>query len=78
LLRDGRGVLVDLSGGAGLAGLEAAVAGHRDRVTVAVADAPGDGGALLVRPDGYVAWASAAPHPAGLDEALTTWFGPAT
>jgi hypothetical protein len=33
--------------------------------------------ALLVRPDGYVAWASSAPKP-GLDElrrALAQWFG---
>jgi hypothetical protein len=32
--------------------------------------------AVLVRPDGYVAWASEAAQQ-GLDEALTTWFGPA-
>ena len=33
--------------------------------------------AVLIRPDGYVAWAAAdAPMHAGLPSALTTWFGP--
>jgi 3-(3-hydroxy-phenyl)propionate hydroxylase len=31
--------------------------------------------AVLIRPDGYVAWAGAAADPA-LADALTTWFGP--
>ncbi len=35
--------------------------------------------AVLVRPDGYVAWVAEAPNgDVGLSEALTTWFGPAT
>ena len=33
--------------------------------------------ALLIRPDGYVAWVGDGT-PAGLAEALTTWFGPPT
>ncbi|MEW1642293.1 FAD-dependent monooxygenase [Streptomyces sp. NPDC091219] len=36
--------------------------------------------ALLIRPDGHVAWAAAigsAPDTSGLRTALTTWFGPA-
>jgi aromatic ring hydroxylase-like protein len=33
--------------------------------------------AALVRPDGYVAWVGDGPD-AGLNEALTTWFGPPT
>ncbi|WP_206061374.1 FAD-dependent monooxygenase [Nonomuraea basaltis] len=92
LLRDGRGLLADLSGalveagGAeadGVAGggawPAAAVAGHRDRVRPVRAVAPGapaaSGGAslLLVRPDGYIAWAGEGD---GLGEALVTWFGP--
>lgn len=46
-----------------------------DRVDVvaATADAPAE--AVLVRPDGYVAWAGRSGD--GLDEALRTWFGPA-
>jgi hypothetical protein len=33
--------------------------------------------AVLIRPDGYVAWVGDARDP-GLPDALTTWFGPAT
>ena len=32
-------------------------------------------GAVLVRPDGYVAWVGG-PEAAGLTDALTRWFGP--
>jgi 3-(3-hydroxy-phenyl)propionate hydroxylase len=30
---------------------------------------------VLIRPDGYVAWVGAGTH-AGLEDALTRWFGP--
>ena len=33
--------------------------------------------AVLVRPDGHVAWVGEGTQ-TGLGEALTTWFGPAT
>jgi 3-(3-hydroxy-phenyl)propionate hydroxylase len=33
--------------------------------------------AVLIRPDGYVAWVGDGT-PQGLTEALTTWFGPPT
>jgi hypothetical protein len=33
--------------------------------------------AVLIRPDGYVAWVGDQTH-LGLPEALTTWFGPPT
>nr|WP_324840761.1 hypothetical protein [Streptomyces sp. CMB-StM0423] len=43
---------------------------------------PGEGlpesTAILVRPDGYVAWIAGTREGAGgLDEALARWFGPA-
>ena len=31
--------------------------------------------AVLIRPDGYVAWVGAPADP-GLPDALTSWFGP--
>ena len=77
LVRSARGVLLDLSGG------EAAgsAAGWHDRVSVTAARPlapPAPAAAMLIRPDGYVAWA-AGPDPAGLarglPEALRTWFG---
>ncbi|MER6584077.1 hypothetical protein ABT267_51000, partial [Nonomuraea sp. NPDC001023] len=56
--------------------LAAAAAPWFDRVrhvaATAAADAPAP--ALLVRPDGYVAWAGAGPD--GLRAALARWFGP--
>jgi hypothetical protein len=42
------------------------------RVTAPADDAPAP--ALLIRPDGYVAWAGADPD--GLKAALTRWFSP--
>ncbi len=32
--------------------------------------------AVLIRPDGYVAWVAQGQKQAGLNDALTTWFGP--
>jgi hypothetical protein len=49
-----------------------------DVVTAAGTDAPAD--ALLIRPDGYVAWAADGPDGTGvvrLRQALGRWFGPA-
>ncbi|MGX9674075.1 FAD-dependent monooxygenase [Mycobacterium sp. HM-7] len=76
LLHSGRGVLLDLSGGA-----VAAVAtpwGRRvDTVVAVMADGPA---AVLIRPDGYVAWAAddfAATDADNLRAALERWFGPA-
>ncbi|ARQ72309.1 FAD-dependent monooxygenase [Streptomyces marincola] len=79
LLRDAKGVLLDLSGDDKLARL---AAGWSDRVAfVPVAPArAGDGAgalagadAVLVRPDGYVAWV--APGTVDAAAALEQWFG---
>jgi len=75
LLHDARPVLLDVDGS-----VAAAVHGWADRVdTVSanVADRPA--AAMLIRPDGYVAWATDTFGPAeeaGLQAALQRWFGP--
>ena len=75
LLRPARGVLLDLTAAGTVA---AAGHGWDDRVDVLTAQSPGPpAAALLIRPDGYLAWAVAhdPPHAGGLRHALTTWFG---
>ncbi|MEW1659812.1 FAD-dependent monooxygenase [Streptomyces sp. NPDC093707] len=77
LLRPGRPLLLGLDGpGAGDA--RAAAAGWADRVDIVPAAAEGLGAAaLLVRPDGYLAWAGDAPVTEdALRAALTAWCGP--
>jgi 2-polyprenyl-6-methoxyphenol hydroxylase-like FAD-dependent oxidoreductase len=74
-LHDGRGLLLDLAEDPGLRAL---AAGWDGRVTVLTAGCPGrpELSALLVRPDGYLAWAAAAGSGLdGLEIALKTWFG---
>ncbi len=77
--RDGRPLLVDLTDRGELA---SAVADVCDQLTVAVGQPVGKvaATAVLVRPDGYVAWASsqAMPDPdevRDLRQVLTHWFG---
>lgn len=75
LLRPARGVLLDLTDGGAFAGT-----GHgwKDRMDIVTAHAAAPpAAALLIRPDGYVAWAAAPDTPGndGLRQALTTWFG---
>jgi 3-(3-hydroxy-phenyl)propionate hydroxylase len=81
LLHDARPVLLDFTRPAGLD-----IGPWRDRVTVVDAeyegvwDLPVVGAvsapaAVLIRPDGYVAWVGDGTE-RGLSEALTTWFGP--
>jgi 3-(3-hydroxy-phenyl)propionate hydroxylase len=53
--------------------IDAAFDGVWELPVVGVVAAPG---AVLIRPDGYVAWVGDAAH-TGLVEALTTWFGAA-
>jgi 3-(3-hydroxy-phenyl)propionate hydroxylase len=81
LLHDARPVLLDLGGSGG-----ADVAGWADRVRAVRATydgpwvLPSIGGvpapaAVLIRPDGHVAWVGDGTDD-GLAGALTTWFGP--
>lgn len=75
LLHPALGVLINQSD---TPGLRAAAAGWKDRVTVVTGTLPSPGPfdtapSLLVRPDGYIAWAG--DDPAALDEALRRWFG---
>jgi 2-polyprenyl-6-methoxyphenol hydroxylase-like FAD-dependent oxidoreductase len=75
-LRDGRGLLLDLAGDPELRAL---AQGWADRVHLVTDGCPGrpELSALLVRPDGYVAWAADQGSGLnGLHTALTTWFGP--
>jgi 2-polyprenyl-6-methoxyphenol hydroxylase-like FAD-dependent oxidoreductase len=70
LLREGRGVLLDFGGRAGLHAPEQAIyvaADARDRLGLS---------AVLVRPDGFVAWASddAAPNRDDVARAAARWF----
>jgi bifunctional hydroxylase/dehydrase len=83
LLRSGRGVFVDLSGDPTAidGSAAAAVSRYADRVDLVLAepDARIAAAAVLLRPDGHVAWTAARPGgPAAepdLDTALRTWFG---
>ncbi|MFJ4185071.1 FAD-dependent monooxygenase [Kitasatospora sp. NPDC089509] len=70
LLRPGQGVLLDFTGKA----VEAAAAWASRVRTVRVGTPTPPAGAMLVRPDGYLAWSGEAADEA-LTRALTTWFG---
>ncbi|MGW0877706.1 FAD-dependent monooxygenase [Streptomyces sp. NPDC002740] len=75
LLHPALGVLLDLDG---TPALRTAAAGWKDRVTsvTATPESPetfGKAAALLVRPDGYIAWAG--DDPDTLTAALHRWFG---
>ncbi|TDC57486.1 oxidoreductase [Actinomadura sp. KC345] len=83
LLHPAKGVLLDLGGGGASPGAPdspgAVAAPWSDRVRIVHAKAGPDGplgdvGAVLLRPDGHVAWT--APGGDGLRAALNRWFGP--
>jgi 2-polyprenyl-6-methoxyphenol hydroxylase-like FAD-dependent oxidoreductase len=71
---EGRALLADLAGDDQLAALAKPYAGRLELVRGS-SDGAGVSG-LLVRPDGFVAWASAdgVSDPAGLEAALTRWL----
>jgi 2-polyprenyl-6-methoxyphenol hydroxylase-like FAD-dependent oxidoreductase len=74
LLRDGNGLLLDFGGRASLQGLDGL---WGDTVRYVASDARDRLGlsALLVRPDGFVAWASdTAPGPEEVTRAAAKWF----
>ncbi|MET8278905.1 FAD-dependent monooxygenase [Micromonospora sp. NPDC005174] len=79
-LHGGRGVLLDTEDNAAL---RRRAAGWRDRVDIVTATPAGQADirrlagstAVLVRPDGYVAWAAPGSH-SDLPAALDRWFGP--
>jgi bifunctional hydroxylase/dehydrase len=81
LLHRARGILLDLAGSAELRAAAAPWADRVDTITArphpAGAGDPFDGaGAVLVRPDGYVAWiGGAAVGTEGVVDSLTRWFG---
>lgn len=78
LARTGRPLLFDLTKDASLADML-----PDDQIDIVVARSQAHAPtALLLRPDGYVAWASASPHPdnaerQALRKALQRWFGAA-
>jgi 3-(3-hydroxy-phenyl)propionate hydroxylase len=83
LLHDARPVLLNLGepGGFDIAGwadrvqlIDAEYVGVWELPVLGAVTAPT---AVVIRPDGYVAWVGDRTH-LGLPEALTTWFGPAT
>ncbi|WP_335937257.1 FAD-dependent monooxygenase [Streptomyces sp. PTD5-9] len=81
LLRSGRGLLLDLEDTAPLRRRAAPWTDRIDVVTAAprgvVPGGPPDGaGAVLLRPDGHVAWIAPGSHD-DLPTALERWFGPA-
>jgi 3-(3-hydroxy-phenyl)propionate hydroxylase len=81
LLHDARPVLLDLSGSGGfdvspwadrVQRVDATTDGPWELPVIGTVDAPP---AVLIRPDGHVAWTGTLTDPT-LPHALTTWFGP--
>jgi 3-(3-hydroxy-phenyl)propionate hydroxylase len=83
LLHDARAVLLNLGEPGGFditpwAGrVELTDAKHAGRWELPVLGAVTAPAAVLIRPDGYVAWAGDQAYP-GLPDTLTSWFGPPT
>jgi 2-polyprenyl-6-methoxyphenol hydroxylase-like FAD-dependent oxidoreductase len=80
LMRAGRFVLLDLTSGGRAAATAADWGDHVPIVRAEPLSKPAPADALLIRPDGYVAWATGpgdADPVAGLRDALTAWCGAA-
>lgn len=78
LLRDGRGVLLDFAANEANESLQALCEGRQDRLRYVSSHAKDEKGlaAVLVRPDGFVAWATDTKlDAAGAGEAVKRWFG---
>lgn len=82
LLERARGVLLDLAGAPELKGVAEGWADRLDVVTATCPQAAADDlSAVLIRPDGHVAWVAPqglAPDVRGLEAALGRWFGAAS
>jgi 2-polyprenyl-6-methoxyphenol hydroxylase-like FAD-dependent oxidoreductase len=79
LMRAARSVLLDLTDGSAVAAAVSERGWQLSVITARCPTKPAPAAALLIRPDGYVAWAAAADAPdptAGIHEALRTWLGP--
>ena len=79
LMRAARGVLLDLTADSAAAESAGDQAGRVTVITARCLTKPAPAAALLIRPDGYVAWAAepGTPDPAvGLNQALCAWFSP--
>ncbi|MFG2216725.1 FAD-dependent monooxygenase [Streptomyces sp. NPDC048685] len=79
LARSARPLLIDLTEGGSVAAVLAKDQDAVDPVVAQVVGGPAGLSALLVRPDGYVAWAGGSPVPdpaelAGLRTAVERWF----
>jgi 2-polyprenyl-6-methoxyphenol hydroxylase-like FAD-dependent oxidoreductase len=75
LLEEGKGVLLDLAGSKALDGLGHGWKGRLQYVSRKAKDSKGVA-AMLVRPDGFVAWASdSEPDVSAAKESIARWFG---
>jgi 2-polyprenyl-6-methoxyphenol hydroxylase-like FAD-dependent oxidoreductase len=79
LMHPARGVLLDLTTDSAVADAAADLVPPANIVTARCLTKPTPAAALLIRPDGYIAWAAGpgTPDPAtGLNQALRTWLSP--